>query len=90
MRAVRLMLVTCRGRQGAGELIALLPANCIKAEIAFTLVFFLGVFICHVHGEIPAQSGINTAVSGWASIKLLGNEAFNPLAEVNTAAWCAG
>lgn len=45
-----------------------------------------------MHGEIPAsvRAEINTAVSGWASVKLLGNEAYNPHAEVNPAAWRAG
>lgn len=54
--------------------------------------FFLGVCVHHVHGEIPAsvRAEINTAVSGWASVKLLGNEAYNPHAEVNPAAWRAG
>lgn len=72
-----------RERQGAGELIALLHTNHIKAEIAFTLVFLQ----CHMCGEIPTSlwAEINIAVSGWASIKLLGNEAYNPHAEVNTA-----
>lgn len=81
-----------RGRQGAGELIALLPCKHIEAEIAFTLVFFLGVCVRRVRGGIPAslRAEINTAVPGWASIKPLGNEAYNPRAEVNTAARCAG
>lgn len=44
-----------RGRQEAGELIALLHTNHIKAEIAFNLVFLLGVCICHMCCEIPAS-----------------------------------
>lgn len=53
-----------KGRQGVGVLIALLPANPIRAAPALGFVSG-GVCICHMPGEIPqVRAEGNTTVSG--------------------------